>query len=656
MHPALHTSRRLGSAGLAAALLLLACGSEPAEAPARGDGDSPPGSPGARWDLLEALREDVARTPHPADGGGRAWLEPAEGDTEVATAGQPGRFTLVFEVGPEGIATGGAIYLQVSPFWGWSTPQVEVPDAPGYTEIEVGTEGMELQPETLDQQLMRLEVVGRPLAPGERVRITFGAGASGATADRFAEKNSRFWIAVDGDGDGARDLLYDSPGIDVLPGPPVQMHLAVPSIARPGESFSVVVALLDALGNAGAPVAGEIVFEDPPAGLELPDRIALASEDGGHRRVEAVARDPGVYRLRARGPGGLEAESNPLVVTAAGPRILWGDLHGHSALSDGTGTPEDYFRYARDVAGLEVAALTDHDHWGIPPLATTPANWETIQREVKRFNEPGRFVTLLGYEWTSWVYGHRHVLYFEDEGEIYSSVDPDYESPLQLWKALEGRPALTFAHHSAGGPIATDWSFPPDPVLEPVTEIVSVHGSSEALDSPGVIYDAVPGNFVRDALDRGYRLGFIGSGDSHDGHPGLAHIASSSGGLAAILSEDCTRTGVLAALRGRRVYATNGPRIVLRAALGPYPMGSAVAAPEGGSISEDLFVHVIAPAPLERVDLIRSGEVRDSVAIEGLREVALHRPVEDLTPGEYIYVRAVQEDGGAVWSSPIAVE
>ena len=27
-------------------------------------------------------------------------------------------------------------------------------------------------------------------------------------------------------------------------------------------------------------------------------------------------------------------------------------------------------------------------------------------------------MTILGYEWTSWVHGHRHVLYFGDEGEV----------------------------------------------------------------------------------------------------------------------------------------------------------------------------------------------------------------------------------------------
>jgi len=656
MRSTLDTTRRLRSTALAAGLVLLACGSEPT-APATSDDSAPrPGSPGARWDLLEALREDVARPPNPADGAGRAWIDRAEGDTEVATANRPGRFTVVYEVGAPGIATGGSIFLQVSPFWGWSTPQVEVPDAPGFTEIELSADGMELRAATLDQQLLGLEVVGRPLAPGEQVRMTFGAGASGAMTDRYAERNSRFWIAVDGDGDGVRSFLLESPGVDVGPGEPVQMQLTLPSIARPGEAFPVVVAVLDAMGNAGGAVEGEIVFEPLPPGLEMPERIVLTPEDGGHRTLNAVAREAGVVRLLARGPGELEAESNPLVVTATGPLIQWGDLHGHSALSDGTGTPEDYFRYARDVAGLDVIALTDHDHWGIPPLASTPANWEEIQRQVQRFHEPGRFVTLLGYEWTSWVYGHRHVLYFGDEGEVYSNVDPDYESPRQLWKALEGRPALTFAHHSAGGPIATDWTFPPDPVLEPVTEIVSVHGSSEALDSPGVIYSPVAGNFVRDVLDRGYRFGFIGSGDGHDGHPGLAHIARSSGGLAAILSDDRTREGVLAALRARRVYATNGPRIVLRTALGQHPMGSTIAAPAGGSVSEELFVQVIAPHPIASVDLIRSGAVVDSLEVEDLYEVALQRRVENLVPGEYVYVRAVQQNGGAAWSSPIGIE
>lgn len=33
-------------------------------------------------------------------------------------------------------------------------------------------------------------------------------------------------------------------------------------------------------------------------------------------------------------------------------RVVWGDLHGHTRLSDGKGSLDDYFRHARDVANL----------------------------------------------------------------------------------------------------------------------------------------------------------------------------------------------------------------------------------------------------------------------------------------------------------------
>jgi hypothetical protein len=62
--------------------------------------------------------------------------------------------------------------------------------------------------------------------------------------------------------------------------------------------------------------------------------------------------------------------------------------------------------------------------------------WQEIQRETRRFHEPGRFVTLLGYEWTSWIHGHRHVLYFEDEGPLLSSLDEATDDPAELWSAL----------------------------------------------------------------------------------------------------------------------------------------------------------------------------------------------------------------------------
>ena len=48
-------------------------------------------------------------------------------------------------------------------------------------------------------------------------------------------------------------------------------------------------------------------------------------------------------------------------------RIFWGDVHGHTAHSDGKGTLDEYFTYARDTATLDFVIVTDHDFGnGIP--------------------------------------------------------------------------------------------------------------------------------------------------------------------------------------------------------------------------------------------------------------------------------------------------
>lgn len=289
---------------------------------------------------------------------------------------------------------------------------------------------------------------------------------------------------------------------------------------------------------------------------------------------------------------------------------------------------------------------------GAPFLDENPEHWRGIEETTRRFYELGRFFTILGYEWTSWTYGHRHVLHFEETASLRSFVDESFDTPGELWAALRGAPALTFAHQSAGLPVATDWSVPPDPELEPLTEITSVHGSSESPDTQYPVQGMIPGNTVRAALARGYRLGFVGSGDSHDGHPGLVHLASGdSGGIAGILAEARTREAVLEALRARRVYATNGPRIVLTASLDGAPMGASVRA----GVPHSLLVKVVGTDAVEAVELLtRDGS--SSRIIGGGRKFSFRWKLPAFDRGSWLYVRVRQRGGGAAWSSPFFFE
>ncbi len=612
--------------------------------------------PGARAEVLESLRQGAAAAQHPADGGGRARIV-AEESEPAAVAGRPGRWTIEYVAGELGVAEGGAVYLQVSPFWGWSTPQTESETAPGWTELSCSAAGVVLRPETVDQQLLAVTLEEGGLAPGDRLRFVYHGAA-----DRFAESDSRFWIAVDGDGDGVRRVLPDSPGVAVGPGPPARLHLVLPTTCAPGDVVRLSIAALDARGNAGCRELAELDLE-LPEGLELRGPVGLS---GGTGSVELEVKAAGIHRVKASFAG-IEGESNPMLARAGAPRILWGDLQIHTGLSDGTGVLEEVWRYARDAAALDFACITDHDRWGLLFLDEHPEMWEEMKRVANARDEPGRFTAFLGYEWTNWIYGHRHVVYGGDDGALYSSFDARWDHPEELWAALAGQDAMTIAHHSAGGPVAVDWRVAPDPVLEPVVEVVSVHGSSEAADTPGRIYRAEAGGYVRDALDRGHRLGFVGSTDGHDGHPGLSHLAGGNGGLVAVFAEENTREAVFAALRARRVYATNGERIFLRYSLGDADMGGTI--PAGGA-HPTLRCRVIGTEPIERVDVVLgvrlaapdaegyrlAGSVVDSIPAEGRRVFSFEGEVPALEAGEYLYLRVVQQGRGVAWSSPVWAE
>jgi hypothetical protein len=133
------------------------------------------------------------------------------------------------------------------------------------------------------------------------------------------------------------------------------------------------------------------------------------------------------------------------------------------------------------------------------------------------------------------------------------------------------------------------------------------------------------------------------------------HLASGTGGIAAVFSEEVTREALRTALTERRAYATNGPRILLDVRLAGEMMGRTLAAAKLGP-EATLVVDAIAVAELERVDLVRSGVVVASADVTGRTDALLSYPVRGLRAGEYLYVRVVQRDGGAAWSSPFFIE
>jgi hypothetical protein len=342
------------------------------------------------------------------------------------------------------------------------------------------------------------------------------------------------------------------------------------------------------------------------------------------------------------------ALSNPIQVLTdePKPRLLWGDLHCHTEDSgDGSGMVEALYQYARDTARLDFCACSDHVSPNYPE-----DQWRQIQELAERFDEPGRFVSILGYEWSNAEHGDKNVYFRQDYEPIRVPESGECED---LWKMLTGVDCVVIPHHPAYpvGLRGTDWTRI-DSSLVPVVEMCSTHGLGEYLGNPRPYGNnkpmgpSLPGGFAQDALARGLRLGFICSSDDHSAHAGKV------GFLVAVYADSFDREGILNALRARRCYGTTGARILIDVTANGQPMGSLLRADK----PPKLAVRIEGTAPLQMVEVVKDGRVcystqpkQDPCAFEFM--------APDLDRAEsYYYVRVTQTDGELGWSSPIFVE
>lgn len=387
---------------------------------------------------------------------------------------------------------------------------------------------------------------------------------------------------------------------------------------------------------------------------------------GGRGRRHALVAHDGQIWLARRAPDGVVVgtcpEPSPAIARARAPGspskrhggrrpgagVLFGDLHQHTAHSDGCGSVEDLWIAARDERGLDFAAVTDHDQFCRRALG--PATWQLTASVAAGFDEPGRFVAIAGYEFTGPRHpgpGHKCV-YFADR--VPERVpDRDVDALFALLREVGG---IAVPHHVAW--TGADFSHH-DPAVQPVWEICSVHGCYEGENAcpahpPRADY-IIPGHFVRDALAAGLRFGFIASTDSHglDWHHGIARWRNPfRSGLACVVGAEPTRAGIIAALRARRSYATTGAKILVRAEIDGAPMGSELPAGTTG----ELIVEVSGTAAIEKIVLV-DGQTERALAIDGKGTSYRARTRLPAYEGpSYAYVRVEQADGEAAWTSP----
>jgi hypothetical protein len=380
--------------------------------------------------------------------------------------------------------------------------------------------------------------------------------------------------------------------------------------------------------------------------------------------------EPGIHCLRVTDPdSGLTQLTNPIEVTGHPPaeRLFWGDLHSQSILSDGLRGPEELYRFARDEAFLDIFAAADHVE------RLTDRQWDYFTAVTNDFNAPGRFATLVGQEWTSNTLGHRNVYYPGARGPIVRCNQPGTDTLEALYRIARKHHALVIPHHPANARMGCDWSLGHDPEVERLVEIYSIWGNSERPEAGGNPlpirhHDGeMPGRHVVDALARGYRFGFVGSGDIHDGRPGDAmhpeHDVPANWkqlyrrqGYVGVWAPHLNRQAIFESLWNRRCYATTAVRLRLRFAVDGVFMGGETPLREALPVT----VEAASEEPIARVTIVRGSAdgVRDIETIEGGARLTVTWTGSDRPSSPcWYYARVEREDGAMAWSSPVwAVE
>ncbi|MFC1655095.1 CehA/McbA family metallohydrolase, partial [Myxococcota bacterium] len=338
-------------------------------------------------------------------------------------------------------------------------------------------------------------------------------------------------------------------------------------------------------------------------------------------------------------------------------RVYFGDIHMHSAATDGTGPPDEIYARAW-VRGHDFAALTDHDV--LVGRRLFPSLQDEIAWLTDIFNAKEGFSTLHAYEWTTPALpkgsGHRNVYFRSHAPRLICGYKDRCPDTRRLNQALKKERAVAVPHHTSW--TGTDWQNA-EPKIQRLFEMVSVHGANEHPGEQTIkSRSRMEGMYAVDGLQTGLKFGFVGGSDAHGllWHHGIGRKRDPwSCGLTGILAKGNSRKDLFDAMHARRTFATSGEKLWVLLRIGEVLLGGEV------KLRSPVEVHygVFTTRPLAYFEIVRDTEVVFRAEPGG--DVAGGKfKDENVPPGPHVYyLRAVQGDkAGEVdmaWTSPVFV-
>lgn len=309
-----------------------------------------------------------------------------------------------------------------------------------------------------------------------------------------------------------------------------------------------------------------------------------------------------------------------------GFQVYYGNLHSHTSYSDGEQTPWDAYVYAKDVAGLDFLAVTDH----MEQLSSS--EYTQIQSSAQLSTVNGTFVGIAGYEWSSPYYGHVNVF---NTTEMSSVLTYSNWSGFRDWM-MERPDAFAQFNHPGDESYFNNW--------------YDFEYKGEQTDASFALIEfqniQQADDWYELSLNKGWHLSPVWNQDNHSPDWGTKNE-----GRAGLWCSDLSLNSIYDAIKLGRTFATMDRNAMVWLESNNNAMGSRCA-----RYADMPFTIKLNDSDNEAWTSI---EIRSSNGLimqftsAGNLDTTINL---SLYTDAYIYIRAIQADGDYVWSSPLYLE
>ncbi len=305
-----------------------------------------------------------------------------------------------------------------------------------------------------------------------------------------------------------------------------------------------------------------------------------------------------------------------------------GEVHSHTADSDGIAGPEEAITYARDVGQVDFFSVTEHSHY---------MAHDVYAEQIKcadKYDEPGKFAVLYGWEMTwnasTGLWGHMNIL---NTKWIVNDINENSLPDIYRRIADDRGAVAMFNHPGLAWGNFLNYSY--------YTPEVDRNICLSEIKSAG--YDREYVNM----LSLGWHASPVFNEDNHS-----FNWTTGSKSTTYVLAPALTRENILDAFRRRRTYSTSDPTMKIYFKINGEWMGSRLISPE--KLNVDIKITTESERGIGNISLVTEDNIIvSSINVGALREY--HWKLKLPPEFDYYYVK-VTSQGQYTVTAPIWLE